>query len=78
MIFDHIDMFRYFARTDVACMPHDEQIDKVYGREAVTALVGAPGQAKVYVFEYNAITTTWNQTQVICCLGSAKRLRNHD
>lgn len=40
------------------------QINKVYGREAYTALVGAPGQAKVYVFEYNATTGAWDEAQV--------------
>lgn len=36
----------------------------MYGREAYTALVGAPGQAKVYVFEYNATTGAWDEAQV--------------
>lgn len=40
------------------------QINKVYGREMYTALVGAPGQAKVYVFEYNATTGAWDEAQV--------------
>ncbi|CAM9763265.1 unnamed protein product [Pylaiella littoralis] len=39
------------------------QINKVYGREMYTALVGAPGQAKVYVFEYNATTGAWDEAQ---------------
>ncbi|CAM9590131.1 unnamed protein product, partial [Discosporangium mesarthrocarpum] len=39
------------------------QIDKVYGRDHHTALVGAPGQASVYVFEYDNETGTWNETQ---------------
>lgn len=29
-----------------------------------TALVGAPGQAVVYVFEHNIDTGQWDQTQV--------------
>lgn len=41
-----------------------EQINKVYGREMYTALVGAPGQAVVYVFEYNTVTGDWEETQV--------------
>lgn len=41
-----------------------EQINKVYGREMYTALVGAPGQATVYVFEYNADTGEWEEVQV--------------
>ncbi len=45
-----------------------EKIDKVYGREMYTALVGAPGQAMVYVFEYDVSTQEWNQAEV----------RNHD
>ena len=36
----------------------------MYGREKYTALVGAPGQAVVYVFEYDESTEEWNQAQV--------------
>lgn len=45
--------------------PHrSKQISKVYGREMYTALVGAPGQAVVYVFEYNVDTGEWDEVQV--------------
>lgn len=48
-----------------AHVPHRSgQINKVYGREMYTALVGSPGQAVVYVFEYNADTEEWDEVQV--------------
>lgn len=40
------------------------KIGKVYGTETYAALVGAPGQATVYVFEYDATTGAWEETQV--------------
>eukprot|EP00752_Nemacystus_decipiens_P003960 g3626.t1 len=45
------------------------QINKVYGRDMYTALVGAPGQAVVYVFEYNADTGEWDETQTLIAEG---------
>ncbi|CAM9635564.1 unnamed protein product, partial [Choristocarpus tenellus] len=42
-----------------------QAIDKVYGQAKYTALVGAPGQAAVYAFEYDADSGEWNETQIL-------------
>ncbi|CAM9772123.1 unnamed protein product, partial [Laminaria digitata] len=52
-----------------------QAIDKVKGRETYTALVGAPGQALVYVFEYNATTGGWDEIQTLAADGV--NLPNH-
>ena len=49
------------------------KVDKVYGQESYTALVGAPGQAAVYVFEYSTILKEWKETQVRVLCGTALR-----
>ncbi|CAM9102436.1 unnamed protein product [Scytosiphon promiscuus] len=51
------------------------QIDKVYGREMFTALVGAPGQALVYSFEYNTSSGAWDETETLTAAGV--NLPNH-
>lgn len=50
--------------TKCGCVCRERQIDQVYGREQYTALVGAPGQAAVYVFDYNATEGLWEEIQV--------------
>jgi len=40
-------------------------IDKPYGREDVTALVGAPGQGKAFVFSHNARNDIWELQSVL-------------
>ncbi|CAM9122390.1 unnamed protein product, partial [Hapterophycus canaliculatus] len=51
------------------------QINKVYGREMYTALVGAPGQAVVYVFEYNISSGAWDEQETLAVAGV--NLPNH-
>lgn len=40
-------------------------IQQPYGRNDVTALVGAPGQAQVFVFVYDVAIKTWHQQSIL-------------